>query len=287
MKNEKIFNTFNDALQNIDSKQLAEVFRFKSFKADEVFKTHSHSRIEIDYVKKGRCTMVIEDKTICFSEGEMVIIFSNVDHSFTSGARGCTLMQLEFLPDIFDNFENLVDDNAKESITSSAAKRMYLKLVNNKEITTSVQAILTELSTNQPNKNLMIIMYYGMLLVYIYRKLNEVFIVDCKNSTLYKIVQHIQENYIEQLNVSDISRQFDLNERYMRSLFAKHIGMSPNDYINKVRIDKAIELLADCNSDLSIKEISYMCGFHTPQYFSRIFKQMTGLPPSKCGRRQI
>lgn len=281
--NEQIFNTLSDTLQALDTKQLAEVFRFVSFEPNELYGPHIHRRIEINYVKRGSYTMLIENENVTFSEGEIMILFSNVQHRFQASEKGCTLMQLEFLPDIFQKFEKLIgsSDN-KETIYSATSERKYLKLVNNNEITTSVQAILNELSSNQQNKTLMIVMYYGILLVYVYRRLNEVFIVDCKNDILHDIVAYIRQNYAGQLSVLEIAEHFQITERYMRRLFSKYIGITPNEYINKVRIDKAIEYISDCKANYSIKEVCYMCGFSTPQYFSKIFKQITGLPPRKC-----
>ena len=74
----------------------------------------------------------------------------------------------------------------------------------------------------------------------------------------------------------------DISERYLRILFAQHLKITPLDYLNQLRINKSIELLR--NTELSIKEISFQCGFQSPQYFSRIFKQQTGKTPREIAR---
>lgn len=226
--------------------------------------------------------MQIGDEVINFAEGELVILFSNVNHSFVASSLGCTLMQLEFLPDVFIQYDHLINGTQNSAAAYNQKitnKNNFLKLVNNSEITSCVEAIMTEHAANLPNGRLMEIMYYGVLLIYIYRRLNERFIVDCKNETLHKIVEYIQDNYSEQITVIDLSAQFDINERSMRHLFNKHIGLSPNQFINRVKIDKAIEMLSRCRPNYSIKEVCYMCGFTTPQYFSKIFKQIVGVTP--------
>ena len=55
-----------------------------------------------------------------------------------------------------------------------------------------------------------------------------------------------------------------------------------NDYINKFRIDKAVDLLL--NTDLSITEISEQTGFSYQRYFSSVFKQVKGVTPSQFRR---
>lgn len=55
--------------------------------------------------------------------------------------------------------------------------------------------------------------------------------------------------------------------------------MGVNDYINKLRIEKAMQLLV--STDYSITEVAYETGFAYQKYFSTIFKQMTGMTPSE------
>ena len=70
----------------------------------ETFGPHKHLRIEINYVKKGNCILHLENESISFSENEMMVICSNVEHTFEAGSEDTTLMQLEFLPEVFSRF---------------------------------------------------------------------------------------------------------------------------------------------------------------------------------------
>lgn len=87
--------------ENLKHKRLADVFRFVSFRPFETFGPHKHLRIEINYVKKGNCILHLENESISFSENEMMVICSNVEHTFEAGSEDTTLMQLEFLPEVF------------------------------------------------------------------------------------------------------------------------------------------------------------------------------------------
>ena len=68
--------------ENLKHKRLADVFRFVSFRPFETFGPHKHLRIEINYVKKGNCILHLENESISFSENEMMVICSNVEHTF-------------------------------------------------------------------------------------------------------------------------------------------------------------------------------------------------------------
>lgn len=90
--------------ENLKSKRLADVFRFISFYPSETYGPHKHLRIEINYVKKGYCILHLDNESVTFKEGEIMVITSDVNHLFEAGSEGTTLMQLEFLPEIFSNF---------------------------------------------------------------------------------------------------------------------------------------------------------------------------------------
>ena len=103
--------------ENLKHKRLADVFRFISFYPSETYGPHKHLRIEINYVKKGYCIFHLDNESVTFKEGEIMVITSDVNHLFEAGSEGTTLMQLEFLPEIFSNFNlnsRVGKDPAKE-----------------------------------------------------------------------------------------------------------------------------------------------------------------------------
>lgn len=68
-------------------------------------------------------------------------------------------------------------------------------------------------------------------------------------------------------------------------IFKESTGMTPNDYWQRLRIDRAQELLA--NSDLPIIHIALECGFSTSQYFSSVFRKYCGMSPSDYRQQHL
>ena len=66
---------------------------------------------------------------------------------------------------------------------------------------------------------------------------------------------------------------------YFRRLFKAHTGCSPLQYFNVIRLRKAAELLL--NTDQTIKEIAYLCGFEDANYFSKWFRRLEGVTPQE------
>jgi hypothetical protein len=80
-------------------------------------------------------------------------------------------------------------------------------------------------------------------------------------------------------DLKTISNDLSLNPSYLSREFSKYFeDMNFGDYIRKIRIDKAIQLIQ--NSTCSLTEIAYLTGFSDQSHFTRIFKQHTGKNPS-------
>ncbi len=79
-----------------------------------------------------------------------------------------------------------------------------------------------------------------------------------------------------------LARSLYISREYLRQLFRKRFGVSPLEYLLRRRIDAACQMLSF--SDLPVGTIGLRCGFESPYYFSRMFKKLTGQPPSTWRR---
>ncbi|WP_343674740.1 chromate resistance protein ChrB domain-containing protein [Chitinophaga sp.] len=97
----------------------------------------------------------------------------------------------------------------------------------------------------------------------------------------------IQDQIDTNLNLSlkGLSATLEVHPAYLSREFSKYFDdLSFGDYIRKLRIDKAIQLLT--NTDHSLTEVAYLTGFSDQSHFARIFKKFTGKNPSAY-RKQI
>lgn len=96
----------------------------------------------------------------------------------------------------------------------------------------------------------------------------------------------INENYhIQDMSMTLVANQVSLNYFYFSSTFKERTGMSFVNYLKKVRIDKARELLDDCS--LSVNEVAERVGFQNPRLFSKIFKEELGITPSDYQKKNM
>src|ERR1700712_4605241 len=81
------------------------------------------------------------------------------------------------------------------------------------------------------------------------------------------------------LSLQQASNELEINPAYLSREFSKYFdNLSFGDYIRKMRIEKAINLITD--TDYSLTEIAYLTGFSDQSHFNRIFKKQTGQNPS-------
>ena len=70
-----------------------------------------------------------------------------------------------------------------------------------------------------------------------------------------------------------------LNRSYFSKLFKENVGCPPQEFVIRVRLAKAAELM--CSSNAPISEIAVRCGYSNQFHFSRAFKKHYGIPPQK------
>jgi len=90
--------------------------------------------------------------------------------------------------------------------------------------------------------------------------------------------RYMRQHYQEPLRLEEVSSAVGFNATYFSTLFKKETGRNFTDYLTELRIEKAKELL--CGDNLSVQDVAEMVGYQDLKYFSRLFKNTTGVSPS-------
>jgi len=104
------------------------------------------------------------------------------------------------------------------------------------------------------------------------------------SNVIARIQEFISENYAKNLAIAEIAASVYLSPTYVSLLFKQETGETIYEYLMKVRIEKAKELLRDPR--IKFYEACELVGYTDPSYFSKLFKKMTGLTPSAYRDRQ-
>ncbi len=120
--------------------------------------------------------------------------------------------------------------------------------------------------------------YLKLLFTNIAGSMSETSVYTIEDS-IEKIKLYIERNYKNNLSMEFISSLFYMNRSYCSFLFKEKTGEKFVDYVNKIRINKAKELLIQTDSKLY--QISKSVGYDNIKYFFRIFKKITGITPEQ------
>ncbi len=91
-------------------------------------------------------------------------------------------------------------------------------------------------------------------------------------------VDYIRRNYGKPIDMAEVSNYVSMNYSMFSALFKEYTGRNFSSYLKTLRIEKSKKLL--CSTDIGITEISQKVGFEDARYFTKVFKEETGLPPS-------
>ena len=109
---------------------------------------------------------------------------------------------------------------------------------------------------------------------------------SCENNALRSAISYIEENFSDpKINIESVSAFAFVSPSSLGRYFEKSYGVSPKQYIIKLRLNKALSLLIEGN--LSVKQIALECGLSDEKYFSRAFKHKYGYPPSKLRDKTV
>lgn len=98
------------------------------------------------------------------------------------------------------------------------------------------------------------------------------------DSGIKKIMEYIDRHYDQPLTLTEVAGHFHFNPSYFSTYFSTHSGESYNEYVTKIRIEKAVALLGQHH--ISISEISGKVGYGDHSYFCKVFKKLKGMSPS-------
>lgn len=97
---------------------------------------------------------------------------------------------------------------------------------------------------------------------------------------LQRVMQFVEENISNsEAGVGDMAAAAAVSRSGLQRKVKQTMGITPQDLLREARIKRACQLLRQ--TDKTVAEVAYACGFSDPKYFSRSFKQSTGLSPTE------
>lgn len=150
------------------------------------------------------------------------------------------------------------------------------KILINNHIDSRFKALFDGFATNDSFRESDLSALLNRLLIEIGRIVS---ISGTGTGRLHKSIRYLNANYSESIKITELAKMENMCVTAYNQHFKKCVGAPPTKYIIKLRMQHAIDLLL--NSELSIQEVSLRCGYSDYNFFTKVFKNEFGVPPTK------
>lgn len=264
-------------------------------------KPHYHDFLELEYVISGRGTHCVGNVEIPVSPG--YVFFTNFDtpHCFLSetGEDPIVLYNCVFRPDSlegiglnFEAFAAVASDRLYKIIFPQEFKNTpYLTVFDSSfQLKRLFDTMYREYTEQQEGYNSVLLGCLIQLLVCFMRQYEAQNTIPsaahkAQEKYMAEVLKYIEDNYSGHLSLQELAGVALLSPNHLCKVFKDLTGTTMSEYIQKLRLNKACELLR--SSALSLQEIAGEVGYRDVGYLRRVFKKELGQTPSEYRRSFI
>ena len=267
-------------------------YRIPHLSSVQILPYHWHKEFEILYMTKGCAVFQIDDQAYELKEGQALFVNGGSLHSGTSiNKQPCSYDAIVFDPEALAGFH----DKCLEYLNDIKMNRILIRChytgesLWEQELLRNLDELSSCLSTCGYGYHLAV--KGRLLLLFSILLANGAYTANIKGKDystanierLKKVIQYIQEHYQSKIMIDELADQVNMSRHYFCRFFKKATGMTPVDYMNCYKTDRAAALIE--TTDLSIMEAGMESGFDNFSYFIKTFKKFKNCTPSEYRRQ--
>ena len=244
------------------------------------FKWHYHPEYELTYIVKGNGYRIVGNSYEYFNDGDLVLLGNHLPHTWSGKLNDdikSDAVVIQFSKEFMAPFLGLKESLLIKNMLDTSVRG--IRFEPDEELVSKIIA-LTE--TNGVDKILMLISVLDDLskkqpILIASNSFHNV--VSKKNEMrINKVCLYIQNNFYTKISLKEVADLIFLTESNFCKFFKKATGKTYSDYLNELRINEACRLLVQ--TEKSINQISFECGFESLSYFNRVFLSKKEMTPS-------
>ena len=244
---------------------------------------HDHDFTELAYILSGKGKYLVDNKEYDVEAGDLIICNPGVKHQhIITNPKEPTI---EFIAGFHDfHFKNM-QPNSIELKDGSCILHTTSEL--KQEIAKHCYAMIAEKEACHVGKYFMLKTHLMQMLLLVVREIVEVehtiqkgcnFESYNKSYAVNRIINYLNENYEHKISLEQIAHNMYLSPVYISKIFKEETGESPINYLIKIRLEKAKDILLNEDGG-SIKNIANRVGYDDVYHFSKLFKKYYGISP--------
>lgn len=245
---------------------------------------HWHEEAELTLITSGKCIYKIDLVEYEVEEGDILFVPPLFLHSITLGnnkkvSSETYVFHLKFLG---GNSTDICSTRYLAPIMNQEFSMPYV-IKPNHPAYVSLRKIFNQINTTYDESiigyelALKSFFLQTIFLLLQYSKKVAVSETEKVSDKIKNVLDYIELHYSETITVSQLAKLCYFSDYHFMRFFKKHMNMTCVEYINNLRLEKAVELFEKGNS--SIMEVSLSVGFHNLSYFHRAFKKKYRMTP--------
>lgn len=249
---------------------------------------HTHAFMELVIIIGGVGMHVMEREAWPIGAGDVFVIRANQAHGYRD-VNGLALINVLYDPDRLAmpirDLRVLSGYHALFTLEPMYRKRhrfeSRLKLTSDQlsRVQGMAQDMADELTRAEGGYRFMTMALFMQLVGYLARSYKQ--LSEPATAALLRVgetIGYLERHYADgHITLDTLAKMAHMSKRNLLRVFSEGVGASPIDYLIRVRVNKAAELLRE--GKLSITEIAYAVGFQDGNYFSRQFRRVMGVSP--------
>lgn len=244
---------------------------------------HWHSSIEILFILSGTVELIYDGKKYILKKDSVFVINSNKMHSLSADSKNSAIMaqiEYDFIKNVYKDIDNIEFDckyiennNLPEFdiIRHILAKIVWIYNKGFDGYQLKINSLLFEL------------VYILVNHFKVERNQKSIDLGSKHFDRLVRIMEYVKENFNNEISLSKVAEIEFLTPQYLSRFFEKHMGINFSTYVNKVRLEYAVNELI--NSDDSITDIAFNSGFPNVKSFISFFKSNYNETPNSYRKK--
>ncbi len=232
------------------------------------FPIHVHEVVEAGVLLHGEAEMELDGKRYTLQRGDAFVAFPLVPHGYEKLSEDSRGLAAFFLPALLSDLTPVFNTMRPECPVIRSSRL-------NRDVLLSVVK-LDGLPENSPSR----IPYLHLLLA------NLLSVMDLKPAGSAwerdlgsRIIRYVYDHAFEHISLEDVSKALGISVSHLSHLFAGQFHVNFRQFINAIRIDKAISMIHE--SDMTLTEVCFATGFENQRTFRRAFQHETGRLPAE------
>lgn len=248
---------------------------------------HFHNLMEIGICHEGRGDMGYEEGMISYRPGTITVIPQSIPHVTISEEGKKSFWEYLYLDPAMLVREIYSDDELFQQQVINRLNKTYLMLSQEScpQLFQMISLLIYEMEHKEKHYKRVTKRLAETLVLELYRlfsreKSEQRTIEISKNGgvQLREALDYVYKNYMDSsLRIETLARLCGLSETHFRRVFKEQVHMTPSEYVNLVRIQRACELMR--KSDMAMDAVSGSVGFESTTSFNRNFKKFLNITP--------